>query len=205
MTDTRNNNLTDDDRETAESIRESMFDDAAGEERVDHPSSAHVDETPPVDEATALRQEVEQWKDKYLRSKAELQNALRRAENEQRDAIRYANASLLRSVIDVADDLDRTIEASAADHNIDSVVEGVRLIRDKLEKFMADQNVTAVEAEGQPFDPARHEALMRQPSADHEPGAIIQQVQKGYMMHDRVLRPAKVIVAAAPAESGEGD
>ncbi len=147
-----------------------------------------------------LRQEVEEWKDKYLRAKAEQQNAARRSANELQDSLKYANANLLRSLLEVVDDFERTVEASAAAESIDSVVAGMKLIEDKVEKLLRDSHVVAINADRVPFDPARHAALMQQPSTEHEPGTVIQQVQKGYLFHDRVLRPAQVIVAAAPPE-----
>lgn len=156
-----------------------------------------------TDEVATLRTEAEQWKDKYLRAKAEQQNAIRRAENENRDSIRYANADLLRSVLEILDDLDRTIEAAAQNDQQDVLLDGVRLIQGKVQKLLSDNGVSVIDAVGQPFDPALHEALMQQPSSDHDAGTVIQQVQTGYMHRDRVLRPAKVIVATAPP--GQGD
>lgn len=155
-----------------------------------------------ISEVDALRAEVAQWEDKFLRAKAEQQNALRRAENQARVSIQYANADLLRSLVEVADDLDRTMEvaiqSSAGDAESGGVlIEGVRLIQGKIRKILADNNVTAIDAVGHAFDPSLHEALMQQPSDEYDAGTVIQQVQAGYTFHDRVLRPTKVIVAAA--------
>jgi len=209
---------------------------------------ADVDDAPPVNDADpsadaeaaaadgedaasevdALRAEVAQWEDKFLRAKAEQQNALRRAENQARVSIRYANADLLRSLLEVADDLDRTIEVagqSVASQSVASqsvagnadsgsgesdasgvLIEGVRLIHGKIKKILADNGVTAIEAVGETFDPSLHEALMQQASDEHDAGTVIQQVQPGYTLHDRVLRPTKVIVAAAkPDDTDAGD
>lgn len=155
-----------------------------------------------TDEVDVLRSELEQWKDKFLRAKAEQQNALRRAENQARESVRFANADLLRSLLDVVDDLDRTIEVADQDGSGNAssqgaLVEGVRLIQGNIDKILADNGVTAIKAVGQPFDPSLHEAMMQQPSDEHEAGTVIQQVRTGYKFYDRVLRPAKVIVASA--------
>jgi molecular chaperone GrpE len=157
-----------------------------------------------ADEVADLRREVAEWRDKYLRALADQQNALRRSANERDDAIRYANAGLLRAVLDAVDDFDRAIEAAEQAESAGIVVEGMRIVQEKLRKFLRDHHVEPIEAELTPFDPAMHEALMQQPSREHAPGTVIQQVRRGYRLHDRVLRPAKVIVAAAPPEGEQG-
>jgi molecular chaperone GrpE len=154
-------------------------------------------------ELTQARQEAEGWKDKFLRAKAEQQNALRRAENEREETIRYGNAALLRGLIGALDDLDRTIEAAEQNPSVDNLLTGVKLVRQKFDKLLTEHRVVTIEAHDQVFDPARHEALMQQPTADKPAGTVLRQIQRGYALHDRVLRPAKVIVAAEP--SGEAD
>ncbi len=157
----------------------------------------------PENKVTDLTREVNEWKDKYLRAKAEQQNAAKRAANELEESIRYANTGLLRSLLDIVDDFERTVEASANSDSVATVVEGMKLIENKVEKLLKDHHVEAIEAEKVPFDPSRHAALMQQPTVDHEPGTVIQQIQKGYILRDRVLRPAQVIVASAPTEQEE--
>ncbi len=159
-----------------------------------------------VDPMEQLKNEVAEWKDKFLRSKAEQQNIAKRSSNELSEALRYSGSSLLRSIVEVMDDLDRTVEAVGDGEASDTLTEGVRLVRDKLQKILTDHHVEVVDATGCAFDPSMHEALMQQPSADHEPGQVISQIQKGYRLHDRVLRPAKVIVSAATeAETTEAE
>jgi len=153
-----------------------------------------------VDEATRLRQEVEEWKDRFLRAKAEQQNAARRAAGELEESVRYANRNVFKALLDVVDDFERTMEGIESAGSVDAVVDGVKLVREKLHKLLRDNQVEPIEAENVPFDPAKHEALMQQPSPEHEPGTVIRQVQMGYTFRQRVLRPAKVIVAVAPKE-----
>jgi molecular chaperone GrpE len=159
---------------------------------------------PRAAEITRLEAEVAALKDKFLRSKAEQQNAQRRAENEVADAVRYANSGLLRGLLDVADDFERALEAAGQCESVQQVIDGVSLVRDKLTKFLDDQHVKVIDAEGTAFDPQQHEALMQQPTGEHAPGTVVQQVQRGYRLRDRVLRPAKVIVATAPPEAEDG-
>jgi molecular chaperone GrpE len=147
-----------------------------------------------------LEAEIADWKEKFLRAKAEQQNVLRRAENEKTDAIRFANRDILRSLLDVVDDFERTLEAAGGNEAAEPVLEGVRLIQGKLSKVLTDNGVAPIKAAGQPFDPNCHEAMMRQPTDECEPGMVLQEVQKGYMLRDRVLRATKVIVSAEPPE-----
>ena len=194
------------DNGASDESRANDADSNVNNEAVNH-DVAVTEETP--DALDLLRGELEQWKDKFLRAKAEQQNALRRAENQARESVRFANADLLRSLLDVADDLDRTLEVAGQDGSADAsakgaLVEGVRIIQGKIGKILADNGVTAIEAVGQAFDPSLHEAMMQQPSDKHEAGTVIQQLQTGYQLHNRVLRPAKVIVASAkPADEAD--
>ena len=142
--------------------------------------------------------ELQEWKDKALRAKADFLNDQKRSEKEKSDSFRFANAGFARSLLPVIDDLERVIQAGGAD----TVVDGVRLTLDNLMKTLNEFHVTPIDAEGQPFDPVVHEAVMEQPSAEHEVKTVLQVVAKGYRMHDRVLRPAKVIVSK-PVEQAE--
>jgi molecular chaperone GrpE len=151
-------------------------------------------------ELARARQDSEIWKDKFLRAKAEQQNALRRVANEREEGVRYGNAALLRGLIGALDDLDRSIEAAEQNHSVDDLLAGMKLLRKNFDKLLSEHSVKFIEAQGEVFDPQQHEALMQQPSEDQPAGTVLRQLQRGYVLHDRVLRPAKVIVAAPPAE-----
>ncbi len=148
-----------------------------------------------------LRKELAEAKDKFLRSKAETQNIQRRAAVERQEAVKYANASLIKNLLATLDDFERTLEQSK-DVDIKTVLEGVRIVYDGFTKVLKDQRVEAIDPLGEHFDPRFHEAMLQQPS-DQAPGTVIQVVQRGFVMDDRVLRPAKVIIAAQPA-GGDG-
>jgi molecular chaperone GrpE len=150
------------------------------------------------DELTTLRAKVAELQDKFLRAKAEAQNVVRRAQQERTEAVRYGNAELLRALLPVVDDFERTLAAASGGQTV-PVVEGVKLIYDKLIKLLRDQGVEALEVVGKPFDPTEHAAIMQQPSDRHEQGTVIQEVQQGYRYGDRILRPAQVIIAQGPA------
>ncbi len=141
------------------------------------------------------------YKDKYLRAVAELSNYRKRSEKDREDALRYANSSLVRSLLSVLDNMDRVV-TSAREHpeNTTAIVDGVKLTADSFRKTLREHNVEWIDAQGQPFDPSVHEALMQQPSDKYDTPTVLQVVQDGYKLHDRVIRPARVIVSAPKAE-----
>lgn len=160
----------------------------------------------PIDEMEALRRELADVNDQFLRAKAEQQNVMRRATQERTEAVRYANANLIKNLLGIIDDFDRTLEHSEKS-DLEAVLAGVQLIYDNFRKVLKDGRVEPIDPLGQDFDPRYHEAVLQQPAPDKEPGSVLQVVQLGYRMDDRVLRPAKVIIAALPEgeERAEGE
>jgi len=156
--------------------------------------------------------EAEQWKEKCLRAKAELANYQRRVSKDHSESLRYANASLVRTLLPILDDLERVIESGTSHtDNAEAILNGAKMTLDNFLKALRDAHVERIEAEGQPFDPNVHEAILEQPSAEHTECTVLQEIAKGYRLHDRVLRPAKVIVSKAveaetdESETGEAD
>ncbi len=176
-------------------VNEASATTAATDEQ--HDSAAPVAEE---DHAVTTADEVD-WKDRYLRSKADFANLQRRSVEERTMAVRFANADFIRGLLEVIDDFERMLEASEQEESASTVLEGVRLIHTKFLKVLKDNQVEPIDAVGQPFDPNVHEALMQQPSAEPE-GTVLQMVQRGYRLHDRVIRPSRVIVAK-PVEAVE--
>jgi molecular chaperone GrpE len=157
------------------------------------------------DEGQALQQQLHDWRakaddylDKYRRSVAEFDNYRKRVERD-RDAERLRiKRNLFLQILPVTDDFERALNA-LDDEKADAVwAEGVLLIARKMGKVLADAGVTPIEAVGQPFDPHYHEALMRAESQEHPEGVVMQELQKGYMLEDTVLRPASVVVSGGP-------
>ncbi len=149
-----------------------------------------------------LQARVEKLEDSLLRAKADYQNLRRRSAIERADAIRYANAELMKSLLGVIDDFERSLAATSrarkeAD-NLQAVVDGVRLVRQNLILALRAGGLQAVDALHEPFDPGIHEAISQRPSTDFPPGTVVEEVTKGYRLHDRVLRPTKVIVSKRP-------
>ena len=165
------------------------------------PADEPSEENSGSSESGASEQENIDWQEKFLRAKADYQNLQKRAADEQRNAIRYANADFARALLQVLDDFERTLEAADDAPETDSVVSGVKLVYEKLLKFLSAHHVERIEALGQPFDPHLHEALMQESSDTHPPDSVLREIERGYTLHDRVLRPARVVVSKAPEPS----
>ncbi|GJM44567.1 MAG: hypothetical protein DHS20C21_14090 [Gemmatimonadota bacterium] len=165
------------------------------------PDDAPVPEETEVErlqrELAEAQAEVAEAADRTLRTLAEFDNFRRRSFRERQGAEEQGKADVLRELLDVADNFDRALE-HAGDKVPASFLEGMNLVARGLHDLLDRQSVVRIDAEGQPFDPVYHEALTSQPVEGVEPNTIVQVVQPGYAMNERVLRPAKVIVAAAP-------
>lgn len=148
-----------------------------------------------ADEVTTLRRELDELRERNLRLTAEMRNQLTRLQREKEESLRYAEAAFAKELLGVLDNLDRAAEAAAAATDVQSVASGMKIVHEQFLKVLADHRIEPILAEGQPFNPDIHEAVLQQPSADVEPGTVLQQLARGYQMHGRVLRPAKVIVS----------
>jgi molecular chaperone GrpE len=140
--------------------------------------------------------------DRYVRAVADLENYKKRASRERDEVLKYGNEKLLKDLLPVADGLDRALASAAAD---DPMAKGVGLVRASLEQTLARHGVVGFSALGQPFDPARHEALLQVPTADRAPGTVVVEHARGFLLNDRLVRPAMVGVASAPPPAGEGE
>ncbi len=154
----------------------------------------------PSEEEQALREELEQWKDRALRLEAEMDNFRKRLQRLAEERIAADRERLLRDFLDVADDLARALSVDGAD--AESIRQGVELTHRSLMNLMNREGVTPIEADGQPFDPAWHEAVGTVPAQQvgREPDTVVHVVRAGYRIGDRLLRPARVIVATAGQE-----
>jgi len=156
-----------------------------------------------------LEQATEESKtnyDKFLRASAELDNYRKRTSREMEELRKYATQSLLKDLLLVADSLDLAIKSAAESKNIDScLVDGIDLTRKELMKAFDRYNVTSIEALGNPFDPNYHEAVMREESDIHPENTVTNELQKGYLIHERLLRPSMVVVSMPKANPAEAD
>ena len=138
--------------------------------------------------------EAQEFNDKYLRTYAELENFKKRAIKEKSDWIKYANEDLLKEFLTVQDNLSRAKDHGNSSTELSQWLEGVSLTIKQFEDILARYGVKPMKALGTPFDPSVHQA-MSQMESDKDEGIVIDEFQKGYYLHDRVLRPALVVVA----------
>ncbi len=157
-------------------------------------------ELPPEQRIAALESEKAEIKERMLRIAAEFDNYKKRARKEQSEQEAKARETVLRDFLEVVDNLERALAAAASD--VKSVQDGVELVLRLFKKKLERHSVTVIEAKGQPFDPRFHDAISQIPSPDVAPGTIVHEMQKGYLIGDRLLRASSVVVAAAaPATS----
>ncbi|HEY7673508.1 MAG TPA: nucleotide exchange factor GrpE [Gammaproteobacteria bacterium] len=153
----------------------------------------------PVD-VEGLRAAAEENWNKYLRAAAELENLRKRNARDLEQARKFAAERLAGAILPVRDSLESSLAAvtAGAAPSVEKILEGERATLRLLDEALAAAGVGEIDPHGEPFDPARHEALSVRPSATAEPGTVLEVVQKGYEIHGRLLRPARVIVAKEP-------
>lgn len=152
-------------------------------------------------EVAEARAEAAETYDRLLRLSAEFENYKKRMQRQTEDHRKYANESIIKDLLSVVDNLERAVNASRQSSSEADVcmLEGLEMTLNEIRKVLQKYHVEPVEAVGQPFDPTYHEAVMQQPSEEHPDNTVIQEMQKGYMLHDRLIRPAMVVVAKTPA------
>jgi len=153
------------------------------------------------DHVAELERQLEEAKSNALYAAAETQNVRRRLETELRQATSYAAAGFARDMLAIKDHLDRALAAVGeelrADKTASNFLAGIEATARELDAVFQRNGVTRIESVGEPLDPHRHQAMVEMPS-DKEPGTIVEEMQAGYMMKDRLLRPALVAVAKKP-------
>jgi molecular chaperone GrpE len=142
-----------------------------------------------------LQSELEQLRDKWLRAVAELDNMKKRVERDRHELIKFANEELLKQILPVVDNLERAIHHAEKSEDKKALLEGVRMIHRQFITVLENLGVKPIEALHQPFDPSKHEAMMQVESNEHEPNTVVEELEKGYLLHDRLLRPSKVAVS----------
>ena len=164
------------------------------------PAGHAADDTATLDpqaEIDRLRGELTEAQDRYLRSQADLDNYRKRARRELEDERKYALMPLLRDILPVVDNLERALDAAQKNPDPAKIVDGIKMVAQQFEETLGRHSATRIDALGQPFDPNLHQAIMQQPS-EQPPNTVVQVTQPGFQLHDRVIRPAQVIVSKAP-------
>jgi len=144
--------------------------------------------------------QVELYKDLMYRKAAEFENYRKRAESDAASIVKFANESLIEELLPVLDDFERSLKSAKAGNDFDALYRGIELIYQKLVKNLEKQGLKSFETVGKEFDVAYHDALLQMPRGDVAPHTVIEEVEKGYTLNEKVIRHAKVIVSAAPPE-----
>jgi len=196
--------MTDSDKENQTDIDELSSDDTPENlnEETDAPEAEVQPE--PEEETTppTLEEEVAQWRDTALRRQADLENFRKRVERERMETIRFANGSLLEELLPILDNFDMGLEAARSESSDSMIFKGMEMVNKQLGDFLEGRGVKVVDTEGQAFDPSLHDAVSQEETTEVPDGQILRVTRRGYELHDRLLRPASVVVAKAP---GSGD
>ena len=164
-------------------------------EEVETPEDNETEETVEVDPLEAALAEAADYKDKYLRAHADFENSKKRLEKDKMNAVAYANESFAKDILAVMDSFENALasmeESGDSSEVLEKMKEGVNLTHEQLKKVLEKNHIKAVECEGE-FDPEVHQAIMQVERDAHQTGDVVQFMQKGYTIKDRVLRPAMV-------------
>jgi molecular chaperone GrpE len=142
------------------------------------------------------RQKAEDYLEHWKRTAAEFSNYRKRNDRERDDLVKFSNALLITKLLPILDDFERAFQTLPTEFRHLTWVDGIALIARKLDAILGQEGVTLIEAEGKPFDPNFHSAIMHEETSEHEDGIVLEELQKGYQLNDRVLRPTLVKVAS---------
>ncbi|MDG2131044.1 MAG: nucleotide exchange factor GrpE [Fuerstiella sp.] len=156
-----------------------------------------------ADDVQSLQSENEELRDRLLRVQAELENFRRRTQKESLDGMKYQALPLIRDILPGMDNLKRAVDAVEQSGDTQNLVDGIKMVSQQLYDALKAHSAEQINPHGDAFDPNLHEALSQIPSAEYEPMTVCQVVEVGYRIHDRVIRPAKVIVTCTPPEAVE--
>jgi molecular chaperone GrpE len=171
------------------------------EQKPETPSQTELTEAAALHlQVEELQKQVTQYKDMLLRKAAEFDNFKRRIENETTNIVRFATESLIDDLLPVLDDFERSLKYSKESKDCNALIKGVELIYLKLVKVLEGRGVKTFETVGKEFSVDYHDALMQTPRNNLPPHTVIEEVEKGYMLNDKVIRHAKVVVSAIPPE-----
>lgn len=176
--------------------------DVATEEQSDKSSNADLQTETKAAAASAvdpsledLQAQLAEAEKRVLMAQADLENFRRRTRQNAQEQIKYASLDLMSEILESVDNLNRAVEAHANDPDGKGLADGVHLVAQQIANALANHGCKKIESEGQPFDPNRHQAVTVEPSNDHDPNMVLQELRAGFQLHDRVIRPAQVIVS----------
>lgn len=173
---------------------------AAEQEPVNEAAAAEAQAEEITDQEQAelarLKTEAEENQQRFVRAQADFDNFRRRTQKEKEELAKYASMKLVTELVPVLDNFERAMATVPEGTETESFAKGIQMILRQLETVLTNEGLTAMEAVGQPFNPEFHQAIMQVESEEHEEGIVVEEVQKGYMLKDKVLRPAMVKVSS---------
>lgn len=187
-----------------EDIKKAMADEAEKEAEAketvaseETKETSAVDEEPTLDEKLeTLQKKYDELEDRYYRSEAEMVNMTKRFKKEQEQLLKYEGQTLARDILPVIDNLNRALETEVDDAGSKQLKQGIEIVARDLEKALTSNDIVKIASLGETFDPTKHQAVKTvEVTEGQEPETIVQVLQEGYMLKDRVLRPAMVVVA----------
>jgi len=152
--------------------------------------------------ARTAEQERDQFLDLLQRTRADFENYQKRVQRDMAQERRYAYGPLALEIMPALDNMERAVAAAKQAGETGPLVQGVAMVQNQLLDLLSRHGIKPIDAQGRPFDPNLHQAVMQQPSAQEPPDTVLQVLEQGFLLHDRVLRPAKVIVSKAPEKHG---
>ena len=148
-----------------------------------------------IEKVRALQEKSAENFDLYLRSQAEMENVRKRSKKEKEDWVKYANETLIKEILPVMDNLENALSHSNNENSLHALREGIALTLKGLKDSLAKAGVEEVKAKGEPFDPCFHEAVSELEDPDTKPGIVVHELQRGYVLNQRLIRPAMVVVS----------
>ncbi|WP_155286625.1 nucleotide exchange factor GrpE [Lacticaseibacillus zhaodongensis] len=156
----------------------------------------HLSQEVGGENASELKQQRDNFEDKYLRAAAEIQNMNAHFKKERADLLHYDGQKVITDILPVLDNLERALQAEVTDDGAQQLKKGVEMVYEHLRKTLQDANVTEIKSLGVKFDPTVHQAVQTVPAdKDHPKDTVVKVLQRGYKLHERVLRPAMVVVS----------
>lgn len=169
---------------------------AEQQEAVNQDSQAEVsEETKEVSELEAARMQAEENYQRLLRVQADFDNFRRRARAEKEDFAKYASLKLIEQLLPIVDNFDRALSSSKETKDFDALVKGLDMTHRGIDQLLTAEGLKPIDSVGQPFNPEFHQAVMQVESEEHEEGIVVEELQKGYILKDKVIRPAMVKVS----------
>jgi molecular chaperone GrpE len=175
--------------------------DGPGAAQSGDPSTAVLEDLEALRERTAtLQQERDEFRNLLQRTRADFENYQKRSQRDLAQERRYWNSGLALELLPILDNFERAVAAAKQAGETGPLVQGVAMVQAQLRDVLKRHGVSSIDALGKPFNPDLHQAVMQQPSSEYPPNTVLQVLEEGFMIHDRVLRPARVIVSTAPGK-----